>query len=389
MGRPNVLSTGSSTFTLYGAEFGVLSFTLHARLGTSRGEATRWQSQTTVLCRMSHGVRSSRRVTITTCHRSGSGSVSHAASFDIPRLRPFADLGLRSVVPGIPLPGMPAPSAPSTEVRRMNNPGSGSSSFTVRGASFGHSAFTGRLRLARTTCEATGWQSDSALRCLSSNSVRGTVLIAMTIGERSGSASKGFSIDIQSVSSQIRRNKAGTGSTSVTILGAGFGLIVRTASGSVGNSKCETTAWRSETSVRCLIGCGTRGTRRVVITAGERSGSRSAVYSVDLGSISKLRQLNRAGTGSGSVTVQGAGLGMVATTVMVRIGQSRCESTGWASETSVGCKVSHGARGTRRVVTSAGERVGSLSSVFSIDLSSLSASKRTNRAGTGSASVTM
>ena len=35
-------------------------------------------------------------------------------------------------------------------------------------------------------------------------------------------------------------------------------------------SGCEATEWESETSMRCMVGHGARGTRRVVMTAGDR-----------------------------------------------------------------------------------------------------------------------
>jgi hypothetical protein len=76
--------------------------------------------------------------------------------------------------------------------------------------------------------------------------------------------------------------------------------------------------------------------------------------------------LNRAGKGSVSVTVHGAGLGLVAFTALGRTGQTECEGTEWESETSVRCLVGHGARGTRRVAVTAGERVGSLSQATSL-----------------------
>ena len=74
----------------------------------------------------------------------------------------------------------------------------------------------------------------------------------------------------------------GTGSASVTVHGSGLGLVAFTALGRVGQTGCEGTEWESETSVRCLVGHGARGTRRVSMTAGERGSSMSEGYSVDL-----------------------------------------------------------------------------------------------------------
>eukprot|EP00961_Rhodomonas_salina_P143135 1926249-Rhodomonas_salina.1 len=60
--------------------------------------------------------------------------------------------------------------------------------------------------------------------------------------------------------------------------------------------------------MRCLQSGVMRGTRRVSVTAGERVGTLTAVWTLDHSRISRFRQVNRAGTGSTSVTVEGANL---------------------------------------------------------------------------------
>ena len=106
-------------------------------------------------------------------------------------------------------------------------------------------------------------------------------------------------------------NRAGTGSASVTVHGAGMGLVTYTGRAREGQTGCEATEWESETSVRCLESHGGRGTRRVVMTAGERGGSVTQAWSGDVGMMSVIDGSNRGGTGSGSVTVHGAGMGLV------------------------------------------------------------------------------
>ena len=82
-------------------------------------------------------------------------------------------------------------------------------------------------------------------------------------------------MDASSVSLARRLNHAGTGSASVprTVHGSSLGLVAFTALGRVGQTGCEGTEWESETSVRCLVGHGVRGTLRVTVAAGERGGS--------------------------------------------------------------------------------------------------------------------
>eukprot|EP00961_Rhodomonas_salina_P017373 233689-Rhodomonas_salina.1 len=71
----------------------------------------------------------------------------------------------------------------------------------------------------------------------------------MTVGERVGSVTGVWSTDLSAVSSMRRTNRAGTGSTSVTVKGSGLGLTTYTGSIRVGVTGCESTAWESETSV--------------------------------------------------------------------------------------------------------------------------------------------
>jgi hypothetical protein len=356
----NRAGTGSASVTVHGSGLGLVSLTAMGRMGQTGCEGTEWESETSVRCLVGHGSRETRRLTLTTGERGGSMSEAHSLD------------------------------ARSLSVMRPSNHGStGTASVTVHGSSLGSAALTAMGRMGQTGCEGTEWESETSVRCLVGHGARGTRRLAMTAGDRSGSMSEAYSIDVTGASMMSRGNRAGTGSASVTVHGSGLGLVSLTAMGRMGQTGCEGTEWESETSVRCLVGRGIQGTRRVAMTAGERDGTGSAMYSMDVGSLSATWESNRAGTGSASVTVHGAGLGLVSLTAMGRIGQTGCEGTEWESETSVRCLVGLGVRGTRRVAMTAGERGGSSSAAVSLDSGSVSVSLQRNRAGTGSASVTV
>ena len=220
---------------------------------------------------------------------------------------------------------------------------------TVHGASMGLVAFTGSVREGETGCEATEWESETSVRCLVWSGRGGTRRVVMTAGERGGSVSGAWSVDVGGVSMGRRGNRAGTGSASVTVHGASMGLVAFTGSVREGETGCEATEWESETTVRCLEGHGVGGTQRVVMTAEERSGSLSEGYSVDGGSVSMRRGGNTAGAGSGMVTVHGSGMGLMGMTGMMRSGETGCEGTEWESETSVRCLEGHGVGGTQQI----------------------------------------
>ena len=224
--------------------------------------------------------------------------------------------------------------------------------------------------------------------------------MVMTVGASGGSASEAWTIEVGGLSLvrnvTQRANRAGTGSTSVTVHGVGLGLVMYTGEGRAGQTGCEATEWESQTAVRCQVGAGARGSRRAVVTAGHRVGSLSRALSLDTSVLSQVSSGNRAGTGSASVTIQGMGLGATMLTLQARAGETGCESSGWKSDTSVQCKVSHGVRGTRRAVLTLGETYRSLSGAWSVDigvtglrLANSTNNTLSNHPGTGSLYITV
>ena len=258
--------------TVHGAGLGLVAFTAMAREGQTGCEETEWESETSVRCMLGHGAEGTRRVTVTAGERSESLSLAFSV-----------DLGSISMM------------------RRKNSAGTGSASVTVHGSSLGLVAFTAMLQSGHTGCEATEWESETSMRCLIGYGAQSTRRVVLTTGERSESMSQAFSIDLGSMSVMRRENSAGTGSLSVTVHGSSLGLVAFTAIVRSGQTGCEATEWESESSVRCLMGRGAGGTRRVTVTAGERAGTGSMGLSVDLGDVSLVSRANRAGTDRKSV----------------------------------------------------------------------------------------
>jgi hypothetical protein len=358
--RRNIQSTGSISLTVYGAGLGQSLSSSKGRLGASSCESTDWTSQTSTKVRVSSGSWATRRVTLTVGE--AFGTMSSAWSID---------------------------SLFISFSKQMNGVSTGSASLTLQGSGFGMFMHSNSLRSGKTACEETEWESQTSLRCLVATGILKTRRVSVTAGERGGSVSQTFSVDHRELSFTIKTNRAGTGTASVTVHGAGLGLVTYTNMGREGQTGCEGTEWESETSVRCMVGHGTSGSRRVVMTAGNGAGSLSHAWSVESAAFSHSRKENRPGTGSASVTVHGAGLGLVAYTSMGREGQTGCEGTEWESETSVRCMGGHWKSSTRRVVMTAGLRGSSVSQVWSVDKAMISTVRLKNRAGTGSASLTV
>ena len=184
-----------------------------------------------------------------------------------------------------------------------------------------------------------------------------------------------------SMSVTRRSNRAGTGSASVTVHGSGWGWwrSRRWAGGADG--------MRGDGVGVGDVGAVPGGAWGTGHAAGGDDGwgaGREHEQAMSLWTLGAERDatVNRAGTGSASVTVHGSGLGLVAFTALGRVGQTGCEGTEWESETSVRCLVGHGARGTRRVVMTAGEREGAAADGL-VDLAEHERDAATNRAGRG------
>ena len=133
-------------------------------------------------------------------------------------------------------------------------------------------------------------------------------------------------------------------------------------------SSFEATEWESDTAVRCSILHGSLKSRRVTFTAGaEHQITSSEVWSHDSNSLSTDFPMNRAGTGSISVRVQGGGIGALTCTSTLRLEYTSCEETNWVSASSINCLNTAGVSGSRRIVLTTMSQQGSVSHSFSLD----------------------
>ena len=272
-----------------------------------------------------------------------------------------------------------------------NTPSTGSVVLRMQGAGLGHASYTAHMRVSPTQQERSGgWISDSTVMCQAPTGRHGTIKQIFTVGEQAGSISQSITFDVGQLSQVTSGNRASTGATSVTVTGAGLGLAAYTTMMRVHDTAGEATEWESETAVRCIVGHGTRGTRRVAVTAGDRAGSVSQTFSVDVPVLSVMFPTNNPTTGVLMCTLRGSFLGLMGDSQKGRIGGSACEQTIWEAQTALRCKVPAGIRGTRKIVATAGRRAGTRTEIFSYDgPPGVSAMGLLNRAVTGAQVVTV
>ena len=338
----NKVAVSSMSMTVPGTNFGYIGLSLAHRAGQTAAQATNWASDTSIYSLAGEGAQNTFRTLITVGKRCGSYTEAH--SIDLHRFE--------------------------SAITKLNQGSCGSASMTIFGQGLGSIDRTLMTRTGNTACGWTMWISDTSIHCFYNPTLLHKSLISITVGERTatGIGMHMVSVDAGALSLNVRTNAATTSTFSMTLYGSNHMDGRHSPRGRYEHTACEATEWESETSVRCLVSQGGRGTRRVAMTAGERGGSTTQSWSADMGTMSVMGRENGAGAGSASVTVHGAGMGLVAYTGRAREGQTGCEATEWESETSVRCLVSQGGRGTRRGAMTAGERGGSMTQAWSADM---------------------
>jgi hypothetical protein len=153
--------------------------------------------------------------------------------------------------------------------------------------------------------------------------------------------------------------------------------------GREGQTGCEGTEWESETSVRCMVGHGAQGTRRVVMTAGGMVCSQSQTSSYDLAMFSTMADSNVPSTGASSVTLSGSRFGPSSSSVRMSISSSVAESSSWVSQSSLLCLSGFGSQTTNRLSLTIQGKSGSLSQSFTFDLDLISSVAPPNSAAHG------
>ncbi|EKX37770.1 hypothetical protein GUITHDRAFT_116077 [Guillardia theta CCMP2712] len=347
--RANLASTGSVMLTLTGSGLGLQDVTGTGRIGGTASEGTEWESDTSIVCQAAGVTAGSRSVVITAGQLSG--SMTEAVSAEVA-------------------------SVSSVNVADIHNlPTTGSVRVRVLGSGLGLQDVTGTGRIGGTASEGTEWESDTSIVCQAAGVTAGSRSVVITAGQLSGSMTEAVSAEVASVSSVNVAdfpNMPTTGSVRVRVLGSGLGLQDVTGTGRIGGTASEGTEWESDTSIVCQAAGVTAGSRSVVITAGQLSGSMTEAVSAEVASVSSVNVAdfpNMPTTGSVRVRVLGSGLGLQDVTGTGRIGGTASEGTEWESDTSIVCYASAGIGKSKGVSVTVGDRGGSTTELTSYDMS--------------------
>ena len=140
----NAATTGAVFLTIAGSGYGTSAGTPGSRAGKSSCESTKWVAESSMVCRQASGVAGSRSIQVSMGETVG--SVTEVRSYDMERVSATG----RSNGPG----GVGGAAGALT--RR---------SVVVSGGGMGHTATSGRAQVGASSCEASIWQSESAVVC--------------------------------------------------------------------------------------------------------------------------------------------------------------------------------------------------------------------------------
>ena len=333
----NQAGHGTMSLTVHGRGLGPAGVTAAERAGMTSCEATEWQADTALRCLVSKVTGKTRRVSFTAGRHVG--TLSQIFSVDV---------------------------LPLISGTRPDNR-AGSSSYFEFGAGLVGYHLTTRAAISHTTAESTEWISDSSLFCKHALSIRGSMAVSVTSGLLVASLTQAYSVDLVTVSFLGPQNQLATGSASMTVQGSAMGHSRYTIAGRPGDTGNEASTWVSDTMLVCLTRHGARHSTSMVVTSGERGGTRTEVISFDSISLSSMVTQNSPVTGSGTVSIIGGGLGHASLTAGGRVGVTACEETKWVSETYVICKAAAGVRQMLSAQVTSSVGVSTLSEVFSFD----------------------
>lgn len=253
----------------------------------------------------------------------------------------------------------PAP----TGATRTNLAGTGSMSVTIVGSDFGWASYSGENRVGDSGVEATNWVSDSAMRgkagAGSWSQLKETATVAMSLDTLAGILSYEHTWSLTS-------NVAGTGSTSVTIVGTGLSTTNPSVRSRVGGSDMEATWWMADSSIHGKVSSGSLASHAVVLTIEDEQETALAALTYDR---SWTLATNVAATGATSVTVVGSGLGTQDGSVSGRVSMTSTEATVWHADSSMHAKVSSGSLSSRTVVLTSTDEAESAAGSLTYDRS--------------------
>jgi hypothetical protein len=381
--KSNLPSTGSVSISVIGTNLGLENSCPKTRFGGTHCEASDWNADSMVVCKVPAGVETYKVLAVTLPAPPVHRTVSKLRSFsyDQPYLR-VLDLSITNV-----------PAVASIMIR-------------IIGGNLGTIGYTPGARPGLTASAIVMWISDSSIYCKVEAGVAVDWNLELSVGRQSGCLSHGFTYDLPAVSSVSVENcpLAGTFFWSVsfqsvaTIFGSSFAIADHSPLVRFGGTVCTASLWISDSTVSCHVAAGGFKTRDLILTLGlSASLTRSEAFTYNMHLASVIQTGNSLALGYASLSILGSNFGTYSSTVYAaRLGNSVTSATLWVSDTQLKLR-SGRSSGTSwwTVITfgvqldAASRGLATATQMFSFDVPRISVFRRTNIVSTGSLSISI
>jgi hypothetical protein len=255
----------------------------------------------------------------------------------------------------------------------LNGPTSGHNAVTIDGINFGAPDYTPTAVLGSTRLSTVTWTSTTSVTTVGVHGVGSDLDISLTINSLIGTQTSAFTFDSPVVTQADSRNGATSGLTSVTLSGSNFGMQSVSATSTVGETVCQTTAYVSSTSLVCASPAGTANGKYVSVTVSGLLGTQLNRFSYDGPALTDLMPYNAPTSAGASVTFTGTNFATADPTPTTVLGVTVCGTTKWTAVTSVTCMSPSGYGVSQHTEITVAEVVSTRLSAFSYDAPALTA----------------
>ena len=184
-----------------------------------------------------------------------------------------------------------------TDIRAANGPTSGGTAVTLAGVNFGYLSSGRSIEIGSTAVGTGNWLSDSAVVCTHSIGSGAPHDVSVSEDGVMARLEQAFSYDAPVVTAAVPSTVTWNGKGSdVDIFGMNFGAgtAIEAMRVEVGETRCVTSAYMTETSIRCTVAEGAGTNLSVVVVTTMLRGSLPAALSYQMTSAPVIAPLSLA-----------------------------------------------------------------------------------------------
>ena len=316
---------GGQQVTIFGKDMGVRSSKLKVEVGGIDCIASSWISDTAITCTTPPGAGGNKRIKVVIDGKyTATSPVGGSFSYSAPRVM--------SVTP---------PTGSSQGGNRV----------LVQGKNFGLTDSDPIAYVGETKCESTIWTDDAAVTCVTPAWSGGPVVQPVTVkvfGQTSEQTSQAVyqfgSVKSATITSLAWSRAPTDGGFTITIFGSKFEERgARASIGTVDQGKekaCRATRWVSESKVLCTAPAGVGSKLPISIKSDDMPMSStigSISFDYDPPEVTSISQTAGAIGGGMRLTITGFGFGVEKNSAEGLIGEKKCSTSQWISDSSISC----------------------------------------------------